>query len=91
MRSAATYIPDPVRASPEPIRAPVPFGATWKRWSMQSPCIRVCLIDPATGLCAGCRRSLDEIARWTQMTDAERQRVVSCLAVRRPPRPDTGR
>ena len=29
-----------------------------------SPCIKVCVIDPASGLCTGCWRSLDEIAAW---------------------------
>jgi uncharacterized protein len=44
---------------------------------IESPCTRVCTLDPASGLCLGCGRSLDEIARWTQMTDAERARVVA--------------
>ena len=49
------------------------------RWGpvIESPCNRVCTLDPASGLCLGCGRSLDEIARWTQMTDAERERVVA--------------
>jgi predicted Fe-S protein YdhL (DUF1289 family) len=50
---------------------------------IESPCNRVCTLDPASGLCLGCGRSLDEIARWTQMTDAERARVVAELG-RRP-------
>ena len=44
---------------------------------IESPCNRVCTLDPASGLCLGCGRSLDEITRWTQMTDAERARVVA--------------
>jgi predicted Fe-S protein YdhL (DUF1289 family) len=43
---------------------------------IESPCNRVCTLDPASGLCLGCGRSLDEITRWTQMTDAERARVL---------------
>jgi len=43
---------------------------------IESPCNRVCTLDPAAGLCLGCGRSLDEITRWTQMTDAERARVL---------------
>ena len=46
---------------------------------IDSPCNRGCALDPASGLCLGCGRSLDEIARWTQMTDAERARVVAEL------------
>ena len=44
---------------------------------IESPCTRVCTLDPASGLCLGCGRSLDEIVRWTQMTEAERERVVA--------------
>ena len=49
---------------------------------MQSPCINVCVIDAATGLCAGCGRSLEEIAGWAAMTDAERQRIMRELPAR---------
>ena len=47
---------------------------------IQSPCINVCVIDAGTGLCAGCGRSLDEIARWSAMTDEERRRIMRELA-----------
>jgi len=48
-----------------------------------SPCIKVCVMDPASRLCAGCHRTLDEIARWGAMTDAERDAVLACLPGRR--------
>ncbi|HEY6579015.1 MAG TPA: DUF1289 domain-containing protein [Rhizomicrobium sp.] len=41
-----------------------------------SPCIKVCAIDPTTGLCAGCARTLDEIARWSAMSDAQRAQIM---------------
>jgi hypothetical protein len=47
-----------------------------------SPCIKVCAIDPASGLCAGCGRSLDEIARWSSFSDAERAHIMAHLAGR---------
>lgn len=40
-----------------------------------SPCIGVCQLD-ARGLCEGCHRSGDEIARWLGMTDAERRHLM---------------
>lgn len=49
---------------------------------MLTPCIKVCVIDAATGLCAGCGRSLAEIAGWTAMTVGERQRIMRDLPVR---------
>lgn len=50
-----------------------------------SPCIDVCRIDPATGWCEGCRRSLDEIAAWGTMTDAARRALLQELARRASP------
>jgi uncharacterized protein len=50
---------------------------------MLSPCVRVCAIEPATGLCGGCGRSLEEIARWVLMTDEERARIMNELSDRR--------
>ncbi|MCX5493876.1 DUF1289 domain-containing protein [Kaistia dalseonensis] len=48
---------------------------------MISPCIHVCVINPATGLCKGCGRSLEQIANWSIMTDAERHRIMVYFAL----------
>ncbi len=40
-----------------------------------SPCISVCVMDAATGVCIGCLRTLDEIAAWTVL-DADAKRAV---------------
>ncbi|MCU0868525.1 MAG: DUF1289 domain-containing protein [Burkholderiales bacterium] len=48
-----------------------------------SPCIDVCQIDPTHGMCRGCWRTLDEIARWSTMRDGERERVMAQLTARR--------
>ena len=50
---------------------------------MKSPCIKVCQMDPQRGLCLGCARTLDEIARWGSMSDAEREAVMLLLAARK--------
>lgn len=44
--------------------------------TIASPCIGRCRLD-ATGLCEGCRRSGEEIARWLQLTDAERLHLMN--------------
>jgi uncharacterized protein len=49
---------------------------------MESPCIKVCVIDAHTNVCSGCHRSLTEIARWTQLSVAERQRITASLPAR---------
>jgi predicted Fe-S protein YdhL (DUF1289 family) len=43
-----------------------------------SPCINVCVLD-ADRCCTGCRRTLDEIARWGHMSAAEQWAVISRL------------
>ena len=40
-----------------------------------SPCISVCHMSDDTDLCAGCWRSLDELANWGQ-SSAEHKRTV---------------
>lgn len=47
-----------------------------------SPCIKVCCVEPQSGLCLGCFRTLPEIARWGRMDDGERERVTASLAGR---------
>lgn len=36
-------------------------------------------MDPSSGLCVGCLRTLDEIARWGGMAEARRERVMRAL------------
>ncbi|MFQ0813042.1 hypothetical protein AVM02_15260 [Brucella anthropi] len=50
--------------------------------TIASPCILVCTIDPETGFCLGCARTLDEIARWSSMDADERSAVWALLADR---------
>ena len=48
-----------------------------------SPCINVCTLDAAGRVCLGCHRTLDEIAAWGGMPDAERARVMALLPGRK--------
>lgn len=43
-----------------------------------TPCIGVCTLD-AAGLCDGCHRNIDEITRWSQMGEAERQHFMDVV------------
>lgn len=40
-----------------------------------SPCIKVCRMQPEYEQCEGCGRTLDEIARWSGMTDTEKAKI----------------
>jgi uncharacterized protein len=47
-----------------------------------SPCTKVCVLD-ADGLCRGCLRTGDEIARWMAMSPVEQRRLIETLDERR--------
>ena len=40
-------------------------------------------MDPRSGCCLGCARTLDEIARWGGMDDEERAKITDQLQARR--------
>jgi uncharacterized protein len=50
---------------------------------MTSPCVKVCQMDPVRGVCIGCCRTLDEIGRWSAMSDQEQFQVLEELPERR--------
>lgn len=47
-----------------------------------SPCVGICALDE-NGLCEGCHRSSAEIARWLQMNDDERLRLMEDVLTQR--------
>ena len=57
--------------------------------SVPSPCINVCRMDEASGLCVGCLRTLDEIAQWAVLDDAGKRAVWAALDGRRQRLPPT--
>jgi predicted Fe-S protein YdhL (DUF1289 family) len=46
---------------------------------ISSPCTKVCTIDPRSGLCHGCARTLSEIAQWASLSETERLRIMDEL------------
>ena len=50
---------------------------------MKSPCRKICVMDLDRGVCKGCLRTLDEIGRWGQMSEAEQAQVLERLEQRR--------
>jgi uncharacterized protein len=47
-----------------------------------SPCIGICRMDPATKLCEGCQRTIDEIANWSTGSDEWKRAVWDEIARR---------
>ncbi|WP_431275114.1 DUF1289 domain-containing protein [Variovorax ureilyticus] len=47
-----------------------------------SPCISICRIDSESGFCEGCLRTIDEIAAWSRMSDADKRGVWRAIELR---------
>ena len=62
MNSARELLLEAARELPSALQAP-------------SPCISICRMDADTGFCEGCFRTLDEIAAWGMMADADKRTV----------------
>ena len=50
-----------------------------RRPTVLTPCIKVCVIDATSGLCAGCGRTLAEIGGWLGLSDDQRRAVMATL------------
>jgi len=48
-----------------------------------SPCVQWCELDAETGWCRGCMRSMDEIAAWGALDDAQKREIWQRLSARR--------
>lgn len=59
----------------------------WSREEIQSPCIKLCVIDPQSRLCMGCKRSIGEITDWSRLSPAARADVMAELPTREVPAP----
>ena len=57
----------PAPSAPRPPRA------------IATPCVMVCTVDGASGLCLGCFRTLPEIATWSRKSDEERMAIMGEL------------
>jgi predicted Fe-S protein YdhL (DUF1289 family) len=51
-----------------------------------SPCNNICSMDPKSGTCVGCRRTIAEIASWGGMSEEERRNAMAAIEAR--PWPD---
>tara|TARA_B110001450_G_C17277149_1_gene341982 strand:- start:303 stop:503 length:201 start_codon:yes stop_codon:yes gene_type:complete len=41
---------------------------------VKSPCIKICKIDYESGLCIGCKRTIEEITDWSMFDDLQKKK-----------------
>jgi predicted Fe-S protein YdhL (DUF1289 family) len=49
---------------------------------IESPCNKICAVDPVSAQCVGCGRTLAEIEGWTRFSAEERARIMAELPQR---------
>ena len=54
-----------------------------KKVRKSSPCVNICKINSENGLCIGCFRNLEEIARWSQLDEVEKGKIYSEISRRK--------
>ena len=61
------------------VAAPASMTVVANPPAIASPCNKVCTVEPVSGLCAGCGRTVSEIANWIGYSDDERTRIMAEL------------
>jgi uncharacterized protein len=51
--------------------------------TVASPCISLCQMDAASGLCKGCWRTIDDIVAWGRLSDAGKLLILKQIALRK--------
>jgi uncharacterized protein len=49
---------------------------------IETPCLKICVMDASAGICAGCGRTRHEIGGWLGMTPQQRRAVMAQLPER---------
>jgi hypothetical protein len=49
---------------------------------IETPCVKICVVDPETGFCIGCGRTRAEIGDWLGLTPDQRRTVMASLPER---------
>ena len=59
--------------------------------AISTPCVKVCVVDGASGLCLGCYRTLQEIGGWSGLSEDQRAAIMADLPGRRDQLPEAFR
>jgi hypothetical protein len=50
---------------------------------MESPCIKICMLDAKGEYCMGCYRTRQEVGAWGTMSDDQRSQIMGELVARK--------
>lgn len=50
--------------------------------AIETPCIKICVVDPETGYCIGCGRTRGEIGDWLALSPEQRRGIMAILPER---------
>lgn len=49
---------------------------------IDTPCVKICVVEPESGFCIGCGRTREEIGGWLAMSQEQRRNVMAGLPER---------
>ena len=49
---------------------------------IETPCVKICVVEPETGFCIGCGRTRMEIGQWLGLDNAQRHTIMQQLPER---------
>jgi uncharacterized protein len=59
-----------------------PGGLKKTMVTIETPCIKVCVLDRESRICLGCGRTVGEIGSWVSLSDQDRRRIMQELPER---------
>ncbi len=59
------------------------FDPAVHQGALPSPCTGVCRMDPHSGLCDGCQRTIEEIAAWGGASEDTKRAIWQAVRARR--------
>ena len=46
---------------------------------IKSPCLKSCKLDSNDKICIGCKRTIEEIKKWSSLSDKDRSKILMNL------------
>lgn len=67
------------RAARDPVAEAMPQATPAP---IATPCVRICTLEPMSGICLGCGRTMREIGSWPSLSPENRAAIMASLGAR---------